>query len=75
MMLAQRVPQHGEELMTLAEKLLSDGRREGRREGREEGKQLALLDVAKTMLQRGFDFQTIMEMTGLSQDDLKQLQH
>lgn len=67
MMLAQRVPQHGEELMTLAEKLLSDGMRQG--------KQLALLDVAKTMLQRGFDFQTIMEMTGLSQDDLKQLQH
>lgn len=71
MMLAQRVPQHGEELMTLAEKLLSDGIREGRKQG----KQLALLDVAKTMLQRGFDFQTIMEMTGLSQDDLKQLQH
>ncbi|WP_411914277.1 hypothetical protein [Pseudocitrobacter cyperus] len=47
----------------------------GRREGRKEGKQLALLDVAKAMLQRGFDFQTIMEMTGLSQDDLKQLQH
>lgn len=69
--LAQRVPQHGEELMTLAEKLLSDGIREGRKQG----KQLALLDVAKTMLQRGFDFQTIMEMTGLSQDELKQLQH
>jgi predicted transposase/invertase (TIGR01784 family) len=67
MTLAQRVPQHGEELMTLAEKLLSDGMRQG--------KQIALLDVAKTMLQRGFDFQTIMEMTGLSQDDLKQLQH
>lgn len=57
--------------MTLAEKLLSDGIREGRKQG----KQLALLDVAKTMLQRGFDFQTIMEMTGLSQDELKQLQH
>ena len=71
MMLAQRVPQHGEELMTLAEKLLSDGIREGRKQG----KQLALLDVAKTMLQRGFDFQTIMEMTGLSLDELKQLQH
>lgn len=73
--LAQRVPQHGEELMTLAEKLLNDGRREGRKEGRKEGKQIALIDVAKAMLQRGFDFQTIMEMTGLSQDDLKQLQH
>lgn len=61
--LAQRVPQHGEELMTLAEKLRNDGR------------QSALIDVAKAMLQRGFELQAIMEMTGLSQEELKQLQH
>lgn len=56
--LAQRVPQQGEELMTLAEELRRD----------------ALLNVAKAMLQRGFDLQLIMEMTGLSQEDLYQLQ-
>ncbi|HGX9245546.1 Rpn family recombination-promoting nuclease/putative transposase [Escherichia coli] len=56
--LAQRVPQQGEELMTLAEELQRD----------------ALLNVAKAMLQRGFDLQLIMEMTGLSQEDLYQLQ-
>ncbi|MFQ9950083.1 MAG: hypothetical protein ACLRXB_15950 [Escherichia coli] len=47
--LAQRVPQQGEELMTLAEELRRDA-----------------LHVAKAMLQRGFDLQLIMEMTGLS---------
>lgn len=56
--LAQRVPQQGEELMTLAEELRRD----------------ALLNIAKAMLQRGFDLQLIMEMTGLSQEDLYQLQ-
>lgn len=56
--LEQRVPQQGEELMTLAEELRRD----------------ALLNVAKAMLQRGFDLQLIMEMTGLSQEDLSQLQ-
>ena len=50
--------QQGEELMTLAEELRRD----------------ALLNVAKAMLQRGFDLQLIMEMTGLSQEDLYQLQ-
>lgn len=49
--------------MTLAEKLRNDGR------------QSALIDVAKAMLQRGFELQAIMEMTGLSQEELKQLQH
>lgn len=44
--------------MTLAEELRRD----------------ALLNVAKAMLQRGFDLQLIMEMTGLSQEDLYQLQ-
>lgn len=69
--LAQRVPQHGEELMTLAEKLLNDGRQEGRLEG----KHLALVDVAKAMLQRGFDHDTIAEMTGLEKEELQQLRH
>lgn len=61
--LAQRVPQHGEKLMTIAEQL------------REEGKHIALLDVAKAMLKRGFEIEAIMEMTGLSQDELRQLQN
>lgn len=59
--LAQRVPQHGEKLMTMADQL------------REEGKRIALTDVAKAMLKRGLDTDAIMEMTGLSKDELQKL--
>lgn len=57
--LAQRVPQHGDKLMTMADQL------------REEGKRIALTDVAKAMLKRGLDTDAIMEMTGLSKDELQ----
>ena len=59
--LAQRVPQHGDKLMTMADQL------------REEGKRIALTDVAKAMLKRGLDTDAIMEMTGLSKDELQKL--
>ncbi len=60
--LAQRVPKHGETLMTMAEELL------------QKGKLTALLEIAQKMLQRGFDSQAIMEVTGLSKDELQQLE-
>lgn len=63
--LAQRVPQHGEKLMTMADQLKQIGREEGRR--------IALTDVAKAMLKRGLDTDAIMEMTGLSKDELQKL--
>jgi len=63
--LAQRVPKHGETLMTMAEELLQ--------RGIQRGKLTALLEIAQKMLQRGFDSQAIMEITGLSKDELQQL--
>ena len=63
--LAQRVPQHGDKLMTMADQL--------KQIGREEGKRIALTDVAKAMLKRGLDTDAIMEMTGLSKDELQKL--
>lgn len=63
--LAQRVPQHGDKLMTMADQL--------KQIGREEGKRIALTDVAKAMLKRGLDTNAIMEMTGLSKDELQKL--
>lgn len=65
--LALRVPQHGETLMTMAEQLIA--------EGMQKGKHAALLDVAKAMLERGIDDAAIIEMTGLSPDELQQLRH
>lgn len=65
--LAQRVPQHGDKFMTMAEELKLIGRKEGKRS--------AMKDVAKAMLERGFDHSVIREITGLSQVELQQLSH
>ena len=61
--------------MTLAEKWLEEGMQKGIKEGIKEGKRAALLNVAKAMLERGIDATAVMEMTGLTSDDLQQLRH
>ncbi|MFV0261075.1 MAG: Rpn family recombination-promoting nuclease/putative transposase [Kluyvera sp.] len=63
--LAQRVPEHGDKFMTMAEELKMIGRKEG--------KHSAMQDVAKAMLARGFEHGVIMEITGLSANELQQL--
>lgn len=63
--LAQRVPEHGDKFMTMAEELKMIGRKEG--------KHSAMQDVAKAMLARGFEHRVIIEITGLSVDELQQL--
>ena len=69
--LAQRVLQHGDALMTIAQQLEQKGIQLGRQEGRNEGK----LEVALTMLQNGINRNTVMRMIGLSEDDLAQIRH
>lgn len=69
--LAQRVPEHGDKFMTMAEEL----KMIGRKEGIQEGKFAAMQDVAKAMLAKGLDNSMIMEITGLSADELQQLSH
>ncbi len=48
---------------------LEAGRVEGRAEGRAEGR----MDVAKAMLQRGMDIQTIAELSGLTAEEVQSL--
>ncbi|QZN96617.1 Rpn family recombination-promoting nuclease/putative transposase [Symbiopectobacterium purcellii] len=69
--LAQRVPQHGDELMTIAEQL----EQKGIEKGIEKGEREARLKIARAMLQKGMDHFIIMEMTSLTEDDLAQLHH
>ena len=69
--LALRVPQHEDELMTIAQQLEQKGIEKGIQLGRNEGK----LEVAQTMLHNGLDLNTVMKLTGLSADDLKQIHH
>ena len=77
--LAQRVPQHGDALMTIAQQLeqkgIEKGRMEGHQEGIELGKRAASLRIARAMLQNGFDQNMVMQMTGLTEDDLAQIRY
>ncbi|ENA2507870.1 Rpn family recombination-promoting nuclease/putative transposase, partial [Salmonella enterica] len=89
--LAQRVPQHGDALMTIAQQLeqkgiekgiekgrlegIQIGEEKGRNEGKLEGEREATLKIARTMLQNGLDRSTVMKMTGLTAEDLDQIRH
>lgn len=85
--LAQRVPQHEDEMMTIAQQLEQKGIERGIKKGIEKGIQLgeqrgiekgereATLKIARAMLQNGLDRITIMKMTGLTEEVLAQLQH
>ncbi|WP_210484802.1 Rpn family recombination-promoting nuclease/putative transposase [Pantoea ananatis] len=81
--LAHRVPQHGDALMTIAQQLEQKGMEKGmekgiqlgREEGRSEGEREATLKIARTMLQSGLDSETVMKMTGLSEDELALIRH
>ncbi|WP_194762020.1 Rpn family recombination-promoting nuclease/putative transposase [Pantoea ananatis] len=83
--LAQRVPQHEDALMTIAQQLEQKGIEKGLEEGlqlgeqrglvkgRSEGERSAALKIARTMLQNGLPPSLVAEMTGLSDDDLAQI--
>ncbi|WP_072932105.1 Rpn family recombination-promoting nuclease/putative transposase [Nissabacter archeti] len=69
--LVQRVPQHEDELMTIAQQL----EQKGRERGRQEGKQEASLEIARKMRENGLDNVSIMKMTGLTEEELKHIHH
>ncbi|MGL5266858.1 MAG: Rpn family recombination-promoting nuclease/putative transposase [Plesiomonas shigelloides] len=81
--LASQVPQHGDTLMTIAEQLEQKGLQKGRMEGRMEGMQLgeakgrqeAVLEMARNMLAKGIDAETILSVTGLTAADLERVRH
>lgn len=77
--LAQRVPQHGDALMTIAQQLeqkgIEKGIQLGEQRGIEKGRNEGKLEVARTMLQNGIDRNIVMKMTGLSEDELSQIRH
>ena len=53
---------------------LAEGRAEGRAEGLVEGRAKGLADVARAMLERGMDKKMISELSGLSEDEIEELQ-
>ena len=80
---AQRVPQHKEKLMTIAERLREVGRRQGKREGLEkgrlegveEGQRAEALRIAQTMLAEGMALETVLRITGLPEAALAVRHH
>lgn len=77
--LAQRLPQHEDNIMTLAEQLKQSGREEGialgLAQGIERGKQEGKLETARNMLHAGITRKMVLELTGLSEEQLKMLKH
>ncbi|WP_337263726.1 MULTISPECIES: Rpn family recombination-promoting nuclease/putative transposase [unclassified Serratia (in: enterobacteria)] len=73
--LASRAPQHEEVLMTIAQKLEQQGIEKGRVEGRQEGEREATLKIARSMLANGLDRTLVMELTGLSAEELAKIHH
>ena len=47
-----------------------EGREEGIKEGREEGAKRNSCDIAKRMLEKGIDIETISELTGLTAEEV-----
>lgn len=68
--MAQRIPQHKERLMTIAERLRLDGVQEGLQQGLQRGKHEAALRIALTMLAQGIDREMVLLVTGLTEEDL-----
>ncbi|KAB7685428.1 Rpn family recombination-promoting nuclease/putative transposase [Plesiomonas shigelloides] len=77
--LASQVPQHGDTLMTIAEQLeqkgLQKGRMEGMQLGEAKGRQKAVREMARNMLAKGIDIETISSITGMTTDELAIIRH
>ncbi|CRY66159.1 transposase [Yersinia pekkanenii] len=69
--LAHHLPQHEEELMTIAQKLEYKAHQAGRVEGVQE----MALKIASSMLANGYDRTEVMKLTGLSDKELAQICH
>jgi len=81
--LAQRVPQHGDTLMTIAQQLeqkgiekgIEKGIKLGEQRGLEKGRNEGKLEVARSLLNMGMSRESVQEATGLTADDLAQIRH
>lgn len=73
MTIAQQLEQKGIEKGI--EKGIQQGIQQGIQLGEQRGIEKGKLEVARTMLQNGIDRNTVMKMTGLTEDDLAQIRH
>src|SRR5699024_4651809 len=70
-LLKERLSMEGRQtLMTIAEKLRQEGKREGMQEGRKKGLQEGRKEVARKMLLMNKDEREIIELTGLTKEEV-----
>lgn len=62
-----------ESIMTLAEKWKQEGLQQGIQQGVKQGLQQGKLEIARSMLLKGIDAKTIMEVTHLSFDQIREI--
>ena len=55
------------------EKGLEEGHKKGHKEGKEEGAKQKSFDIAKRMLEKEIDIETISELTGLTEKEISEL--
>lgn len=80
--LAEKVPQHGEELMTIAQQLeqkgfekgIKKGIEKGIEKGLQEGRREEALRIARQMLQNGYSPAAVSEITDIAAEELASLQ-
>ena len=61
--------------MTIAEKLRQEGHHNGLQEGWLKGTREEALRIARMMLERGIDHETVLTITGFSADDVTEYHH
>lgn len=69
MTIAQQLEQKG------IEKGIQLGEQRGIEKGRHEGKIEGKLEVARSLLKMGMSHESVLEATGLTEDDLAQIRH
>lgn len=66
----ERLPEHKERMMTIADRLREEGHSEGIQVGVRQGKREEALRIARTMFENGIDSTMVKLITGLSEDEL-----
>jgi predicted transposase/invertase (TIGR01784 family) len=63
----------GDLMQTIAEKWMKMGEKKGEKKGEKEGKREERLDIAKRMLLNDFPVEQVIDITGLTEKEVKTL--
>ncbi|PWC09191.1 Rpn family recombination-promoting nuclease/putative transposase, partial [Brenneria corticis] len=71
--LTEKLPQHREEIMTIAQQLEQIGFKKGMEQGIEKGIKTSTRQIARQLLLKGMDKETVQQITGLTPEEVAQL--